>query len=42
MYPREEIKEDVEAGVYVVNNVNFDAAEKLEKLFFHWFYNIFK
>ena len=33
MYPREEIKEDVEAGVYVVNNDNFDAVEKLGKLF---------
>ena len=33
LYPREEIKEDPVAGIYVVNNDNFDAAEKLEKLF---------
>jgi len=33
MFHREEITVDEEAGVYVVNNDNFDAAEKLEKLF---------
>ena len=33
IFPREEIKDDPEAGVHVVNNDNFDAAEKLEKLF---------
>jgi len=33
LYPREEIKEDPEAGVYLVNNENFDAAERLENLF---------
>ena len=32
VFPREEIKEEVEAGVYVVNNDNFDAVEKLGKL----------
>jgi dephospho-CoA kinase len=33
MFHREEIKADAGAGVYVVNNDKFDAAEKLEKLF---------
>ena len=33
MFPREEIKADEEAGVYVVNNDQFNAVEKLEKLF---------
>ena len=33
IFYREEIKEEPEAGVYVVNNDNFDAAEQLEKLF---------
>lgn len=32
MYPREEIKADEAAGVYVINNDNFDAAQQLEKI----------
>ena len=33
MFHREEIKEEPEAGVYVVNNGHFDAVSQLEKLF---------
>ena len=33
IFYREQIKEEPEAGVYVVNNDKFDAAEQLEKLF---------
>ena len=32
MFHREEIKADQQAGVYVVNNDNFEAAQQLEKI----------
>merc|ERR1711865_51321 len=32
MFPREEIKADEAAGVYVINNDNFEAAQQLEKI----------